>query len=281
MDKRKIIVALVLLPLFIWLIGWGPSWLLLVLVLAFAAGLGGWEAARLAFDETELSLRLLAVMLSLVNCLAASSGDEVNMMVALLGSFLVAFVVAAMFVGDLALTLPRTAKLMFVSIYPGLLSGYLVALKDYEALANGCKLVFVLFALVWINDSGAYFVGNLFGKHKMAPRISPNKTWEGAIGGFAAAVILGGVIGAVSPFFNLSQGLFLGFVLGIVGPVGDLLESAIKRGAGVKDSGTLLPGHGGILDRLDSVLVCAPILYYYSVFSNHLDIFQKLGVPWS
>ena len=278
MSAKKIIVALVLLPFFIALIGWGKPWMLLVVALVLGAGLGGWESAKIAFGDNDRSFQYLSILLSMVLCLASSTGNEMNIVIALIGSFFVAFLLAGLVSADLSQALPRTAKTMFVAIYPGLLMGYLVALKSYEPIANGCKLVMVLFALVWINDAGAYFAGNFFGKRKLAPRISPNKTWEGAIGGFSAAVILGALIGMFSPFYNFQQGLILGVVLGVVGPLGDLVESAIKRGAGVKDSGTLLPGHGGILDRIDSVIACAPILYYYTVLAHHAELFRNLGV---
>jgi phosphatidate cytidylyltransferase len=166
---------------------------------------------------------------------------------------------------------------MFVILYPGLLTGFVGALKSYEAVYDGTKLVMVLFALVWVNDAGAFFAGSALGKRKLAPRISPNKTWEGTIGGFAASVLLGLVIAALSRF-TAGQGLLLGVILGVIGPLGDLAESALKRGAGVKDSGALLPGHGGVLDRIDSVIVCAPLLYYFVLTTHYAELLTKFGV---
>jgi phosphatidate cytidylyltransferase len=138
------------------------------------------------------------------------------------------------------------------------------------------KLVILLFALVWINDAGAFFVGSAMGKKPLAPRISPKKTWEGTLGGFAATVILALLVGLFSRL-SVWQGLFLGVVLGVAGPVGDLVESALKRGAGVKDSGAFLPGHGGVLDRIDSVIFCAPILYYFVVLSHYTSVLHLFG----
>jgi len=265
-EPKKIIVALVLLPAFIWLIGWAPLWVLLAVLLVLGAGLGGWESAQIAFGSDETYYKLLATVFSIVMALAASSADADNICLGLVGVFLVTFLLTGLFSADLSLVLPRTAKVMFVAIYPGLLAGYLVALKNLELYSDDAKLLLILFALVWINDSGAYFAGKSLGKHKMSPRLSPNKTWEGAVGGFAATVLLGVLIGAFVGAFTVVEGVLLGVILGVAGPLGDLMESAIKRGANIKDSGTLLPGHGGVLDRIDSVLVCAPILYYYIVF---------------
>ncbi len=278
MDKKKILAALILLPVFVWLVGWGPIWLIFAIVLLLGAGLGGWESAKLAFGEDETSWRKLATALSMLACVASATGDDTSIVMALLGIFFLAFVATSLFSGELNRTLLRTAKLMFVALYPGLLIGYLIALKGYEPLVHGSKLLMMLFALVWVNDSGAYFTGKLKGKRKFAPVISPNKTWEGAIGGFVATLLLGLLIGWASPSFTAGQGLTLGVVLGIAGPVGDLLESAIKRGAGVKDSGTLLPGHGGVLDRIDSVIACAPIFYYYVAYSQHAGVLHWLAI---
>ncbi|HPQ71262.1 MAG TPA: phosphatidate cytidylyltransferase [bacterium] len=277
MEPKKIIVALVLLPALIWLIGWAPLWMLLVVMLVLGAGLGGWESAQIAFGSDETYYKLLATVFSIVMALTAATADATNICLGLVGVFLVTFLLTGLFSADLSQVLPRTAKVMFVAIYPGLLAGYLVALKNLEIYADDAKLLMFLFALVWINDSGAYFAGKSLGKHKMSPRLSPNKTWEGAIGGFAATVVLGVLIGAFSGAFTVLEGFILGVILGVVGPLGDLMESAIKRGANIKDSGTLLPGHGGVLDRIDSVLVCAPILYYYIVLRGAQQFLSLVG----
>lgn len=121
-------------------------------------------------------------------------------------------------------------------------------------------VVFLLFAIVWLGDSAAYYVGSTWGRHKMAPRVSPNKSWEGAVAGLVTA--LGATVGwSMWRFGHVEWGLVaLGGLTGLAGQVGDLVESMFKRGAGVKDSGGLLPGHGGALDRLDALLFAAPTL---------------------
>jgi phosphatidate cytidylyltransferase len=127
----------------------------------------------------------------------------------------------------------------------------------------------VLFALSmnWVGDIAAYYVGRNFGKHKLAPRISPAKSWEGAIASSIFAVLFGAAYNiqftlGVPPWDMVALSLFAN----VAGQIGDLAESALKRGAGVKDSGTLLPGHGGFLDRLDSSLFTLPVVYYYLAY---------------
>ncbi len=277
MNKTKIIAAVLLLPFFVWLIGWGPHWLILAAVLVLGAGLGGMESARLVFGEGEPAFRFAATVFSLLACAAAARGHDTMTLFALVLIFLLGLTLAGLFSTDLATAAGRAAKLLFVAVYPGLLSGYVVALKGFEPLYGGMKLAIILFALVWINDAGAFFVGSSLGQRKLAPRISPGKTIEGSLGGFAATVILGALLPAFTSF-TFRQGLFLGVVLGAIGPLGDLVESALKRGAGVKDSGTFLPGHGGVLDRIDSVIFCAPILYYYVVMSHSCHMMHCCGV---
>jgi phosphatidate cytidylyltransferase len=124
------------------------------------------------------------------------------------------------------------------------------------------RAVLLLFLLVWGCDSFAYYVGKTFGRHKMAPRVSPNKTWEGTIGGLVGGILIGAVAGTwwVYPELGPLRGAFVGAFATSAGQLGDLVESLWKRGAGVKDSGTFLPGHGGFYDRVDSLLFAAPAL---------------------
>lgn len=137
---------------------------------------------------------------------------------------------------------------------------YILMLRD---LPNGFLLIFMAFFLTWMVDTGAYFFGRFFGHKKLAPSISPNKTQEGAIGGIIvtilAAVILHFILIPIG-FFNA---IILGLLISFLGQLGDLFESLIKRSANLKDSGNLLPGHGGILDRFDSILFTIPITYYF------------------
>ncbi|MGI4885940.1 MAG: phosphatidate cytidylyltransferase [Janthinobacterium lividum] len=122
------------------------------------------------------------------------------------------------------------------------------------------RRVFCLIVLVWAADTGAYFAGKNFGKHKLAPSISPGKTWEGWAGGALLALATGWAFGQFVPDIPLTHRLVAAGVVAVFGPLGDLAESMLKRSAGVKDSGTFLPGHGGLLDRFDAFLLVLPVL---------------------
>lgn len=147
-------------------------------------------------------------------------------------------------------------------LYIPLLLGHLNLLID---LPNGRKWIFLALAAVMINDSAAYFVGSSLGRHRLYPAISPKKSWEGLAGGMAgsmSAVVLAKVI--FFPSLKPIDCLAISLLLGVLGPLGDLFESLIKRSYGVKDSGSAIPGHGGLLDRLDSLLFAFPAVYYYA-----------------
>jgi phosphatidate cytidylyltransferase len=165
-------------------------------------------------------------------------------------------------------SLPSSAIAVLGTTYVGMLSGSLIRLR--HDFPEGSKLVYFLLLVVWLGDSGAYYVGKTFGKHKLSPRISPKKTIEGLMGGVAASVITALVIHfTFFPEFPLLHAIIAGVILSISGVIGDLAESMWKRSADVKDSGTLLPGHGGFLDRFDSILFTAPILYSYWTLIVH------------
>lgn len=152
-------------------------------------------------------------------------------------------------------------------VYVAWLSAYIVLLRGWNmAGIDGRHLVFFLLVVTWATDTGAYYIGSAVGRHKLYRKISPKKSVEGAAGGLAFAVGLA-VISRYWFFHELplNDAIALGFILGVVGQVGDLAESMIKRSARVKDSGGVFPGHGGFLDRVDSLLLNAPALYYYAV----------------
>ena len=181
-----------------------------------------------------------------------------------------------------ALTKPDEMKSALVSVsttvfgvaYIALLAGCLVGVRmvpDTAKTANlAAKLLTMFFAIVIATDTAAYYTGRSLGRHKLAPRISPGKTKEGFAGGLIGAIVAGYVCWLTFfPQIPLLHALVLGALIGLLGPIGDLAESLLKRGSDVKDSGTLLPGHGGMLDRVDAILFCAPLLYVYArVFAS-------------
>jgi len=153
--------------------------------------------------------------------------------------------------------------------YIGLFSSALVDIREFypnigDHYLHGGYLIISVLATIWICDSAAYFAGLSLGKHKLFPRVSPKKSWEGAIFGFVFAILT--MITAhfvVLDFLSLKGAIILGVLIGIFGQIGDLVESLIKRDAEVKDSSALIPGHGGIFDRFDSLLFSAPVILLY------------------
>jgi phosphatidate cytidylyltransferase len=146
-----------------------------------------------------------------------------------------------------------------------LLLGYLYISVSFGLLAHcygiNAKLPLILIILIWINDTMQYIVGSLIGKTKMAPIISPKKTWEGTIGGSLLCVTVAVICSFFFTQITVAQWIACGLVASVAGTLGDLLESKLKRTAGIKDSGTIMPGHGGALDRFDSLLLAAPVLW--------------------
>jgi phosphatidate cytidylyltransferase len=163
----------------------------------------------------------------------------------------------------IALLIMAMAKNMQLNLR--LLLGYAYVPLGFAALAQLYRMQHLLplhlLVLIWINDTMQYVVGANFGKHKMAPIISPKKTWEGTIGGSLLCVIVAIVWGFFDKSSTMLQWILLGFAASVIGTLGDLLESMLKRKAGIKDSGNIMPGHGGVLDRFDSLLLAAPVAW--------------------
>ena len=185
------------------------------------------------------------------------AGGQEWMLAALVGWILVAL-------GRLSLGYPKI-QLTEVSynflglIYTVVLLSHLYLLRQ---LPGGVGWTFLAFFLVWGTDTGAYLIGRAVGRHPLAPQVSPKKTVEGALGGLLTAILVGALYWKWVGGAPLSYFLLLGIVVGVGAQLGDLFESALKRSAGVKDSGKLIPGHGGILDRFDSFVFAIPIVYY-------------------
>ena len=164
----------------------------------------------------------------------------------------------------------------------------LAMLVQLRQQGSGAFLILYALIVVWMGDTVAYYTGRALGRHKLAPRISPGKTWEGTVGSFVGAIVCGTLVFAYSPQISsgllriglvtrdqaylppylppLWQFVLLSAVINVAAQVGDLAESLLKRGAGVKDSGNILPGHGGMLDRIDALLFAAPVVWYYAAW---------------
>jgi phosphatidate cytidylyltransferase len=165
---------------------------------------------------------------------------------------------------DLATVAPRMAFTIFGIVYAGILLTTVAELKRDGGPAGGDLVMFVL-VVVWAGDTGAYFAGRFLGKHRLYPAVSPKKTWEGAIGGVLGSFAAGAAMKVfrLDGIFNWVDVAMLTIPGAALAQVGDLAESLLKRSVGVKDSGSILPGHGGILDRIDAVLFFAPYVHVY------------------
>jgi phosphatidate cytidylyltransferase len=155
---------------------------------------------------------------------------------------------------------------MAAILYIGWMLSYWVQLRSLEA---GRALVFLAMFTTFANDTSAFFVGRAWGKHALAPSISSGKTWEGVAGGVAASVAISLIIRLIFPLpFNYWQTALAGLIISVFAQLGDLVESVLKRNAGVKDAGKLIPGHGGTLDRVDSLIFTGVIVYYLVELAN-------------
>ena len=245
----RIITALLLIPFIAWVTLASPQWVFLA-VLAITGLLAYSEFDHIAADQgiARAGLPGMAAGLAL---LFAPNTAVVVVLIAMLGMTL------ALRVNDLAAAMPAAGAFTLGIIY---IFGAWHCAADLRAINPHWLLCAML--LSWGGDIAALYIGRPFGKHKMAPRVSPAKSWEGAAGSVAGGMLVGGVYAHyLIPQAPLVQALALAAAGNIAGQLGDLCESALKRGAGVKDSGTLLPGHGGWLDRIDSSLFSVPAVY--------------------
>lgn len=269
------ITAAILSPIAIWIIGWAPN-----AVFDGVIGLIG----TLALYEFLALGRRKGYTLPIVICIAAMlfivAAFILEPISVEMGVFLSLLIIPAAYVfsnGSLDDALPSSGIAVLGTLYVGMLGGSLVRL--HNDFPEGPKLIFFLLLVVWLGDAGAYYCGKTFGKHKMSPRISPKKTIEGGVGGVVTAIITAVVVHfTFFKTFPLLHAVIAGVVLSVTGMIGDLAESMWKRSAAVKDSGTLIPGHGGFLDRFDSIFYTAPILYsYWFLIVHHFQSFKIMS----
>jgi phosphatidate cytidylyltransferase len=270
---KRILTAAVLIPIVLVLVFLGPKqhWLFSAAVAAVAA-LAGWEYLGLAQQRGAKPPRIVVVAALLA--LFAGNYQWPDWTAGAFGVLCLALLIFCTFRSPVEQVMADASACIFCMFYIGFT---LLTLINLHELANGPSLVAFLLCVVWAGDSTALYVGRALGKHKMAPGISPGKTWEGAIGSVFGSLIAAGILLELAAQLQardlaflvypdeLWYWLVLAIVVNIAAQVGDLAESALKRSAGVKDSGSLLPGHGGVLDRIDAVLLAAPVLWYAEV----------------
>lgn len=263
--KTRVWTAVALLTVLLVVI-WAPfaKFAFGLLVAAFSA-LGLREYYRLAGHQPSSAEAVSGILIGALVTFSGYTGHQDTLSLALYGGCM-AMAMLHMLRGEYSLA--ALASAVFGALYIGWFGGHMLLLHAIPRVGPG--LVTMLITAVALTDGGAYILGSIFGKHRMAPKVSPRKSWEGAIGGFVMALMgmavvyfLASVAGwRAFPAWSLTRYLMTGALLSVVGQIGDLTESAIKRAAGVKDSGTFFPGHGGVLDRADSYLFAAPVMYY-------------------
>ena len=261
MKYTRELTAAILAPVAIWVIGWSPT-PVYDLVIALIGGLALYEFLILGRHKG-YDLPIVLCILLMLFTMAAFVLEQVSVEMGVFATLLIipaSYVFSSKAIED---ALPSSGIAVLATLYVGMLGGSLIRLRN-DNHDLGPKLVFFLVLVVWLGDTGAYYVGKRFGKRKLSPRVSPKKTVEGLAGGVAMSVITAVVIHyTFFPQMPLLHAIIAGAILSVSGVIGDLAESMWKRSASVKDSGTFLPGHGGFLDRFDSVLFTAPILYTY------------------
>jgi phosphatidate cytidylyltransferase len=248
---KRVLTALALMPVVAWVVVWSPIWVFLIVLTLVAclcyheynAAAGGYGHGQPGIAGYIAGVALL--LLGQVHWAAVAA-------------FAVVALVLVMRDDDLGDALPRAGMLVIGVAY---IFGCWACARPLREAYSPHWLMYVLL-LNWAGDIGAYYVGRTFGRHKLAPRVSPGKSWEGAVASVVFSVLIGGayIVWAL-PAVPLWKVLSLTAAADMAGQIGDLAESTIKRGAQVKDSGSLLPGHGGMLDRVDSTLFALPVVY--------------------
>jgi phosphatidate cytidylyltransferase len=272
MLRDRVRSAAILVPPLLVALWLGGPWI--ALVVAVAVVIGAVEAFRLLTAAGQPTMPTFGVVLAAVIAL----GDAIKDLPGGSGLVLTALAIVLVGTGALSRQDPREglvvfAMTLFGALYVGLL-GFVPRLASAGApvdagaplgwLGSERAWILVLLLCVWAYDTAAYFAGRRFGRHPFMHHISPSKTLEGVAGGAIAAAIVGAVLLALIGRPALA-GLVLGLILAFAAQAGDLAESMLKRAAGAKESGTLMPGHGGLLDRIDSFLFAAPVAYFYVV----------------
>lgn len=258
---KRLTTAVIGVPLFFIIIKFLNPYVFLALI-CIAAVIATLELHVMARCRGIRGSRLLGAGLTLAVILSFVD-ERLDLAMVLAAAIILVPTVRILFTSGVEGALESVSVTVLGIVFIGVTLGYMALLMG-TGEETGRDLTVLLFLVVWIADAGAYYVGSLLGKHPLSPGVSPNKTVEGAIGGLAMAVAATWV--AKLWFFqslHLRDVVALGFLLWAAGVAGDLAESLLKRSAAVKDCGTLFPGHGGMLDRTDSLLFGAPVLFHY------------------
>jgi len=273
-EMKRIVTAVVLIPLVLLLVLKGHFWLL-TLAAAVVALAAAWEFMALA-EAGGAKLPRVPVLVGIAVLFGCAFRNADLMGPAICAVGLLLFLVCV-FRSPPDRVLWDAASSLFCLVYVGFT---LCTLPLIGAQEGGPSLLLLLLFVVWCGDIAALYVGKSIGRRKLSPRLSPNKTWEGTIASVVGSLAITLVLIELAKFLtgkgidllaypgSMWNWLLLALMLNVAAQLGDLAESALKRGAGVKDSGTLLPGHGGVLDRIDALLLAAPVLWYVQLFKQ-------------
>ncbi|MCL2724482.1 MAG: phosphatidate cytidylyltransferase [Polyangiaceae bacterium] len=261
----RIASAVVAAPILVGLLYEGPPWSFYILALS-ASLVGAWELFNMTHAGDRPSQTIGVAMTAVASLAMWFWGSDVRILatlvlfVPLLGPLLTLFSI-----GDMKTAALRACAMGFGPLFIGIpLTALALLRKD---LPDGAGYVVVAILFAWFSDTGGYFAGRFFGKHKLYEAVSPKKTMEGAVGGLVGSVFAAVLAHAwFLPSLSLIRGIVLALVAGALGQAGDLGESLLKRSTGIKDSGAIVPGHGGILDRVDALLVTSAVTYAYSLW---------------
>jgi len=259
--KERVLSALIGIPVLLFLIyAGGIPLLIFVIILAL---LGLFELHRL-LEKMNLHIPLLllygsGLFFPIIAFFAPAHHEEGLLFIGLIIYLLMHLLLLVLFfpkygLGDLGAS-------YLGSCYVSLLFSFLILIRKIEPY--GFQILLLVFILTWACDIGAYFIGTRFGRRGLCPPVSPHKSVEGAVGGLISCLVVAYLFYLFFPILSWKAILLLGFTIGLVVQLGDLVESAVKRIARVKDSGSIIPGHGGILDRFDSILFSAPVAYFF------------------
>ena len=276
MLKKRVITALCGIPLLIAIVWFGEPWF--TILVAIWGILAAFEFYRLVAASRVSPLTYFGLVFTLLFILGRNP-DLLSILEPCFDSqLLMPLLLTSAIVLSLFWLLRRRQKegafagwawTIAGILYVGWLLGYLVSLRGME---DGRNWIFLALFTTFGSDSAAFFAGRALGRHPLAPQISPGKTWEGAVAGVFGAILVSLFFTlptplTLSPYLNWWQAILLGLLVSVFGQLGDLVESLFKRNMGVKDSGTLIPGHGGFLDRMDSIVFAGIVVYYYVVWA--------------
>jgi phosphatidate cytidylyltransferase len=262
-HMKRWATGVIAVPILIMIIAYGSEGMFTLLI-AFATLVGVAEYNRMVFGAGRSREKIETIAVALMILSSAAAGEKIIILAILSFAVMAVLMLNLLRISEEGLDMIRVGKVIMGIMYIPLLMSHFILIRQ---TSTGVLWIFFILVLAFSGDIAAYYVGRGIGRRKLLPEVSPGKTIEGTIG-----LVAGSIAGCLLfrqlffPLLSVPHTVILGLVGSIAGQLGDLCESALKRAAGVKDSGAILPGHGGILDRLDCLMFITPFVYYYQVF---------------